>query len=74
MYYFSRKVSLFMFAWGLAGLFFSLFIIYKIHARVMLDTAECLIRKTPDGYGNWFSHLAQLVYRVIFETCSHDYR
>jgi len=74
MYRSSRKVSAIMFAWCLAGILFILFVTYKIHARAILQTAECLYHKRPDDYSDWLTHLAQFVYRIIFETCDHDYR
>ena len=74
MYHSSRKVSAITFAWGLAGIFFVLFVIYNVHAKAIFQTAECLYHKSPDNYTDWLTHMAQFVYRIIFETCDHDYR
>jgi len=70
----SRKVSAIMYAWCLAGLIFIIFLTCKIHAKYVFQTAECLYNKSPDNYTDWLTHLAQLVYRIIFETCDHSYR
>ena len=70
----SRKVSSIKFAWGLAGILFIMFVTYKIQAKAILQTAECLYHKSPDSYTDWLTHIAQFVYRIIFKTCDHDYR
>lgn len=59
-----------MLGWGLAGLALLVFIIGKNHARVMIDTAECLFIKTPRYHHDWLKHLPQLIFRTIFETCN----
>jgi len=51
-----------------------MFITYKIQAKAILQTAECLYHKSPDSYTDWLTHIAQFVYRIIFKTCDHDYR
>lgn len=63
-----------MFAWGLTGIVFLFFIICKIHVKAFIQTAECIYHKTPNEYTDWLTHIAQFVYRIMFETCHHDYR
>ncbi|RPE01280.1 hypothetical protein BBB56_10450 [Candidatus Pantoea deserta] len=70
----SKNLSAIMFIWSLAGLAFLIFMISRIHARGIVETAECLFNKSPDDYTDWFTHLPQLIYRVLFETCDHNYR
>lgn len=70
----SRKINIIMLLWSLAGISFLIFVLFSIHTRVIVDTAACLFTKTPDDYSDWLTHLSQLLYRIMFETCNHDYR
>lgn len=69
-----KRINLFAFIWILAGLSIFLFSLHQYHAATMVNTAKCLLNKEPDNYPGWFSHVAQLIYRTLFETCDHNYR
>ncbi len=51
--------------------FFS-YVIIESNPAGMFQTAHCLAVKEP--LSGWFTHIIQFMYRVIFETCDHDYR
>lgn len=72
MYFSSKKSIAIIFAWGLAGLFFIVFLICKIHAKIILQTAACFCHKTSGHYLEWLTHLPKLVYRILFEKCEHS--
>lgn len=51
---------------------FSIFVIIESDPADMIQTAHCLAVK--ESSSGWFTHIIQFMYRVIFETCDHDYR
>lgn len=51
---------------------FASFVIIKSNPAGIIQTAHCLAVKEPST--GWLSHIIQFIYRMIFETCDHDYR
>ncbi|KGT88085.1 hypothetical protein NG99_22275 [Erwinia typographi] len=66
----NRKIYIFL----ITGVIVIFFIIMKLTDRTFIENAECLISRESADFMPKFMHFVQLVYRVVFETCDHDYR
>lgn len=69
-----KKSNLLMLIWIVLGITFLILALHKIHVMALIDTAQCLIDKETASEPDFFTHLAQLIYRILFENCDHEYR